>query len=200
MPGMRRPFLTSIGVAAFSLAALTACGGDDEPTTQSSTEVTVSTTNEAGEPAGDTTDESTAPSEPTAAPPDLAPPTTDVFVTSTTRPEPKNTPVNTPATETVYEVGSIDRGLTPFIDEATEHLADRLAVDPGEIEVLTAVLVTWPSAALGCPEPGRSYAQVATDGSVIELGSDGFVYRYHTGGSSGPVACDRPLDPAPVAL
>lgn len=116
----------------------------------------------------------------------------------------KNTPptvlLGEPATETIYEVGSVDAGLTSFVDAATEHLADRLDVAPESIEVLTAVLVTWPDSALGCRQPDRVYAPVLTDGSVIELGAGGLVYRYHSGGDRAPFPCDLPLDPVPPPL
>jgi len=114
-----------------------------------------------------------------------------------TEPDRPSTTSVTGATETVYDVGMIDAGLAPFVAIAVDDLAARLDVAPDSIDVLTAVLVVWPNGALGCPEPGRSYTQVMTDGSVIELGVDGLVYRYHSGGSQRPFACDRPLDPVP---
>jgi hypothetical protein len=114
-----------------------------------------------------------------------------------TTPDRTSTTPATGATETVYEVGTIDDGLAPFIAIAVDDLAARLDVQTDSIDVLTAVLVVWPNGAIGCPEPGRSYTQVTTDGSVIELGVDGVVYRYHSGGSLAPFPCDRPLDPVP---
>ena len=121
--------------------------------------------------------------------------TTDVPTTSTGEPEGSDT--------TVYEQGDIDEGLRPFITEATDDLAARLAIEPADVEVLSAVLVVWPDASLGCPQPDMQYAQVVTDGSIIELGvgegDDMVVYRYHTGGSSGPFLCDQPLDRKPAA-
>ncbi len=39
---------------------------------------------------------------------------------------------------------------------------------------------SWPNAGLGCPEPGRSYAQMVTAGFLIELEAEGRTYRYHT--------------------
>ena len=129
-------------------------------------------------------------------------PTLDTLVIEPVRE--KNTPptvlLGEPSTETIYEVGSVDPGLTSFVDAATEHLADRLDVATESIEVLTAVLVTWPDSALGCRQPDRVYAPVLTDGSVIELGAGDLVYRYHTGGDRTPFPCDLPLDPVPPAL
>lgn len=99
----------------------------------------------------------------------------------------------------VYEQGDIDEGLRPFIDQAIADLAGRTGVAADDIEVWSAVLVTWPDASLGCPEPDHQYAQVTTDGSVIELSIDGVIHRYHTGGSQTPFLCDQPLDRKPPA-
>lgn len=94
---------------------------------------------------------------------------------------------------TVPGRGTIDEGLQPFIEEARADLAERLGIDPDSIVVRTAVLVIWPDASLGCPEPKREYAQVPADGSIIELEAQGRTWRYHTGGRQGPFLCERPL-------
>jgi hypothetical protein len=101
------------------------------------------------------------------------------------------------STDTVYPQGDIDPGLQPFITMAVDDLAARLGVDVGEITPLSGVLVVWPNGALGCPRPGMQYTQVPVDGSVIELGAGGRVYRYHTGGSTTPFLCDQPLTEKP---
>lgn len=107
-----------------------------------------------------------------------------------------NTP--TPAGGSLYEPGDIDTGLAPWIEDATADLAARLSIEPDAITTIAAVLVTWPDAALGCPEPEQQYATVATDGALIELGADGGVYRYHAGGARGPFLCPRPLTERPT--
>ena len=92
----------------------------------------------------------------------------------------------------------LDRPVAEPANEGRALLAVQLhEIEPDSIEVLTAVLVTWPDGSLGCPEPDMIYATVLTDGSVIELGVDDLVYRYHSGGDRPPFPCDRPLDPAP---
>ena len=95
----------------------------------------------------------------------------------------------------------IEPGLGGRIAIAVEDLAQRLAVDESEIEVRSARPVTWPDASLGCPQPGMKYAQVATDGALIELAYAGTVYPYHMGGSVyRPFLCERtgaPTKPAP---
>lgn len=109
--------------------------------------------------------------------------------------------VPTPAGGSLYEPGDIDTGLAPWVEDATADLAGRLALEPDAITTIAAVLVTWPDAALGCPEPDRQYATVATDGALIELLAERSVYRYHAGGDRGPFLCPRPIDarPAPGA-
>lgn len=86
-------------------------------------------------------------------------------------------------------ISGIEPALDPYVTRAREDLAGRLGVPPGEVELVASALVTWPDAALGCPRPGMSYAQVATDGALIELRVTGKVYRYHSGGSTLPFLC-----------
>ena len=89
--------------------------------------------------------------------------------------------------------GDIDPGLSPVIPVAVADLAERLGLSESEIEVTAAYLVTWPDASLGCPEPGMQYAQVVTDGAVIELKADEMTYSYHMGGSRyRPFLCETP--------
>ncbi len=106
----------------------------------------------------------------------------------------------TPAIPTapLYVAGDIAPGLQPLIDQATADLAGLLGVDASDITTHAAVLVTWPDASVGCPRPGMNYPQVMTDGSIIELAYDGVVYRYHSGGRSGPFQCPTPLTRAPA--
>jgi hypothetical protein len=84
----------------------------------------------------------------------------------------------------------IDPGLQPYIDLAVADLAARLQREPGEITTRSAVLIVWPDASLGCPQPGMQYAQVQTDGSQIVLELDGVPYDYHAGGDTTPFLCE----------
>jgi hypothetical protein len=86
----------------------------------------------------------------------------------------------------------VDAGLIPYVDIAVADLAKRLAVDPAEITVVSAALEVWKDSALGCPQPGQQYAQVATDGSRIRLSVGGKAYAYHAGGSRAPFLCEHP--------
>ena len=184
------------GAVSLVLAGLIACTGaacadDGSSTTTGGTIQDVSSTTAAG---------GTTPAEPDAT--DPAETTAPIITPEATKPIATGTaPVDTGppqgSTDTVYEQGDIDPGLQPFITMAVDDLAARLDIDPAEITPLSGVLVVWPDSALGCPQPGMQYAQVPVDGSVIELGAGGRVYRYHTGGSTTPFLCDQPLTQKP---
>ncbi len=151
----------------------------------------------------------------TAVPETLAAPSADQSPALTTDPSVAAPPAterttttvtgSTPSTaEPLYTSGDIAKGLQPFIDQAIDDLASRLEVEASTITTHAAVLVVWPDASLGCPQPDMFYAQVMTDGSVIELEHDGRYYRYHTGGTQGPFICPQLLTkttrPEPIEL
>jgi len=77
----------------------------------------------------------------------------------------------------------------PIVAPARLDLAERLGVDPEELEVVSAEEVTWPDGSLGCPEPGMSYTQSLVDGSKVVLGHDDRVYVYHAGDDAQPFLC-----------
>ena len=94
------------------------------------------------------------------------------------------------------EAKGTDPGLKSPVESAIVDLGERLGVDQADVEVVSAYLVTWPDASLGCPDPEMSYAQVLTDGAVIELGVGEEVYNYHMGGSQHtPFLCEKPTSP-----
>lgn len=96
--------------------------------------------------------------------------------------------------------GSIEPGLKPYVDIAVADLAQRLSIVVGDIVVKSVTLEQWSDSALGCPEPGRQYAQVLTDGALIVLQADGKSYRYHAGGSRKPFLCEQPGKSTPTTL
>lgn len=77
----------------------------------------------------------------------------------------------------------------PIVAPARADLAERLGVEPEEIEVVVAERVTWPDGSLGCPEPGMSYTQATVEGSKVVLGHDDRVYVYHAGNDDQPFLC-----------
>ena len=84
----------------------------------------------------------------------------------------------------------VEPGLQPYITMAVDDLSRRLSIEPASVEVRSASLVSWSDGSFGCPRPGMRYAQVPSDGSVIELAVDGTIYRYHSGGSRTPFLCE----------
>ena len=108
--------------------------------------------------------------------------------------------VATPADGSLFPAGDVDDGLRPWIDSSTAELAEALGVDAGAVTTVSAVLVVWPDASLGCPEPDELYASVETDGAIIELAAGGAVYRFHAGGDTEPFLCERPISEAPRRL
>ena len=103
-----------------------------------------------------------------------------------------------PVAAPFYAAGDVDPGLEGFVGRARLDLAERLGVPPAAVTTHAAVLVRWPDGSLGCPQPGMSYAQVVTDGFVLELAHDGAVYRYHGGGARGAFLCQPPAVRAPA--
>jgi hypothetical protein len=85
----------------------------------------------------------------------------------------------------------------PKVAAAIADLAKRQGVKSEEITVVSNDKVTWRDSSLGCPEPGKMYATVLTDGVRVVLEAAGKTYEYH-GGESGPVAfCENPQEPVP---
>jgi len=64
---------------------------------------------------------------------------------------------------------------------AKEDLSKRLGISVDSISVERVDQVDWPDSSLGCPEPGKVYAQVITPGYRILLKADGKTYEYHSG-------------------
>ncbi|MFI5622464.1 hypothetical protein ACIA03_03270 [Nocardioides sp. NPDC051685] len=85
----------------------------------------------------------------------------------------------------------------PKVAAAIADLAKRQGVKTDEITVVSNDKVTWRDGSLGCPEPGKMYTMVLTDGVRVVLEAAGKTYEYH-GGESGPVAfCENPQQPVP---
>ncbi len=107
---------------------------------------------------------------------------------------------------------SLNNTLTPQetpSDPAIEHLvslvkknlAERLHIDTNSITLVKAVEVTWPDAALGCPSPGKVYAEVETPGYKIQLKADNKEYSYHTDRAEQFILCSVPnRDQAPSEI
>ncbi len=69
--------------------------------------------------------------------------------------------------------------MSPLVQQARTDLAARLGVTPDAIVVKSSQETEWPDASLGCPKPGRMYAQMITPGVLIVLEANGKTYEYH---------------------
>jgi hypothetical protein len=63
---------------------------------------------------------------------------------------------------------------------AIEHLAAETGISADEVEVLSVQRAEWSDTSLGCPESGRSYAQVVVSGYSVVLRARGEEYEVHT--------------------
>ncbi len=84
----------------------------------------------------------------------------------------------------------LDPSLEKIVTQAKDDLAQRLAMDPGQIELVEAASVTWPDGSLGCPQPGMAYTQALVDGLLIRLRAGDRIYEYHSGAGRAPFLCE----------
>jgi hypothetical protein len=95
----------------------------------------------------------------------------------------------TPSTGNETTMPTSEQEQLPIVAPAQADLARRLGVEPDELEVISAEVVTWPDGSMGCPEPGMSYTQALVEGSKVVLGHDDRVYVYHAGEDGEPFLC-----------
>jgi hypothetical protein len=85
---------------------------------------------------------------------------------------------------------SLDVVQQDAVAQAREDLADRLSIGVERITVAKVEAVEWPDASLGCPEPGKVYAQVVTPGYRIVLEAQGGSYEYHVDLEQRVICCE----------
>ena len=54
--------------------------------------------------------------------------------------------------------------------------------------------VTWTNGAIGCAEPGQTYAERRVEGYSLVLGFVNQTYSYHQGGDDPPFFCPAPSE------
>lgn len=82
------------------------------------------------------------------------------------------TPVDPSSTPFMRPTSVIRPTVTPIPEAVTTvigRLAAELELNRSDIELIGFEPATWPSTALGCPVPGRSYAQIVTSGYRVAL-------------------------------
>jgi len=90
-----------------------------------------------------------------------------------------------------------DPALQRLVMRAKEDLARQLSSEVDQVDLVEVSAVEWSDASLGCPEPGKVYAQVITSGYRIVLKASGENYEYH-GDTQQQVVCCEPQQVQPV--
>ncbi len=130
--------------------------------------------------------EAESPRDPQKPPFEEALPTsTENVLQSSTTPASTGIPSNPPPVEKLVSL-------------AKKDLAGHLKITVAEISLVSATEMTWPNAALGCPSPGKVYAQGEVPGYQIRLETGGVEYVYNTDLAGQVVLCPQydPGNPA----
>ena len=117
---------------------------------------------------------------------------------SPSQPSPTTTPAKNPIQPTEPS-GSINMPSTPPPVEKFEaltinDLATNLNISKEQVTLLESTEIIWPDAALGCPSPGKVYAQGRVPGFKIRLEAGGQEYIYHTDLTGQVILCPE-IDP-----
>lgn len=82
------------------------------------------------------------------------------------------------------------------VDRARVRLGEKLKVSEAAITLESATEATWGNSSLGCPEKGRMYAQVVTEGWKVLLKVGTKTHEVHVGGNR-VVFCPDPCEVKP---
>jgi len=100
-----------------------------------------------------------------------------------------------PSPEPTSPPPSASQNIPPEAEDqvalAVEDLARRLDIPREQIRVLKVERVEWGDTSLGCPQPGKMYAQVVTPGYRVSLEAKGKTYEYHTDLDRHVVLCEK---------
>jgi len=91
-------------------------------------------------------------------------------------------------------------GLQAQVDWALQDAAQRTRLDTSQLRVALAEAVTWPDGALGCPEPGRQYAQVLVSGYRIRITAGSETLEYHGSVRGRTIYCPASRIQPPAAV
>ncbi len=101
---------------------------------------------------------------------------------------PKN-PIQLASTAETTDMTSNPISVDKFVKIAKQDLADILKIGADQISLIEAVEIRWPDAALGCPSPGKVYAQGRVPGYRVRLEVTGVEYDYHMDQTGQYVLC-----------
>jgi hypothetical protein len=84
-----------------------------------------------------------------------------------------------------------DQPPDAVIQVALEAASDNLGVPIENLVVVAYEQHDWPDSAIGCPMPGRAYAQIITDGYIVTIDTDDLAseVQVHTDRGSRGVIC-----------
>jgi hypothetical protein len=105
-----------------------------------------------------------------------------------------------PATPNVQEL-ELSAETERVVELARRDLARRLGLALERIGLVSIETMQWPDASLGCPQPGKVYAQVVTPGFRVLLVAHQRVYEYHSEAARSVVLCSPGglfIDPTPL--
>lgn len=115
---------------------------------------------------------------------------------STPQPQPTEANAESTASPTVpasptLEPAPAETAVTqpPIIDAVLQRAVEEFGVSPDVVELDSFSERFWSSTALGCPLPGRSYAQVIVPGFKVTVTVEGRPVIYHTA-NQHIVRCD----------
>jgi hypothetical protein len=74
-----------------------------------------------------------------------------------------------------------------LVEQAQIALAAQPAVDAQTLQLQRIQAETWPTSALGCPDPEQLYTQALTPGFLIVFADATRTYDIHTTGEGGPL-------------
>lgn len=100
-----------------------------------------------------------------------------------------------PIDMTPISPADLPANLQEVVNQAISALAEKLSIDPEEIQVISAESVVWSDSSLGCPQPGMNYLMVLTDGYRVVLTVDEEPYYYHANQRGYGLFCDNPSPP-----
>lgn len=70
----------------------------------------------------------------------------------------------------------------PVVEACKHDMASRLKISPDDAKLINIEFHEWGDTSLGCPEPGKEYAQKVVSGWIVQLSTKDFQYTYHTNG------------------
>lgn len=85
-----------------------------------------------------------------------------------------------------------------WADAAADIVAKELNVKTEDVMVQSVQHVTWPSAALGCPQPGQMYAEILTPGYLVQTQVQGQTHSVHMDEEGNGLVCPPEQEQQPL--